>query len=152
MGFDLFTRQSIVFLSTVRPEWFAVCTPKSLFPNLYAVPGANMQTFPPNNGGERGRGYQTLGSPTGRVVIFFILDLGGYGKLAWNFNGFSFHLDVYGLDHHKVFWEAWAILNMLVNNFRWISPLLFTASLVVRYLYFFVWGRQRVELECHSMP
>ncbi|KAB1217814.1 hypothetical protein CJ030_MR3G014776 [Morella rubra] len=23
-----------------------------------------MQTFPPNNGGERGRGYQTLGSPT----------------------------------------------------------------------------------------
>ncbi|KAG2730375.1 hypothetical protein I3760_01G289200 [Carya illinoinensis] len=29
----------------------------------YEVPGANMQIFPPNNGGERGKGYQTLGSP-----------------------------------------------------------------------------------------
>ncbi|KAG5064336.1 hypothetical protein JHK85_005519 [Glycine max] len=26
--------------------------------------GANMQTFPPNNGGDRGPGHQTLGSPT----------------------------------------------------------------------------------------
>ncbi|XP_028792752.1 protein YIPF1 homolog [Neltuma alba] len=30
----------------------------------HEVPGANMQIFPPNNGGDRGRGYQTLGSPT----------------------------------------------------------------------------------------
>ncbi|KAJ1400973.1 Yip1 domain [Sesbania bispinosa] len=28
------------------------------------VPGANMQIFPPTNGGDRGRGYQTLSSPT----------------------------------------------------------------------------------------
>ncbi|KAJ1422267.1 Yip1 domain [Sesbania bispinosa] len=28
------------------------------------VPYANMQTFPPNNGGNRGQGYQTIGSPT----------------------------------------------------------------------------------------
>ncbi|KAF7816392.1 protein YIPF1-like protein isoform X1 [Senna tora] len=31
---------------------------------LHAVPEANMQIFPPNNGGDRGRGYQTLESPT----------------------------------------------------------------------------------------
>ncbi|KAJ0046427.1 hypothetical protein Pint_06381 [Pistacia integerrima] len=33
----------------------------------YEVPEANMQTFPPNNGGAGGgsrQGYQTLGSPT----------------------------------------------------------------------------------------
>ncbi|XP_061336589.1 uncharacterized protein LOC133283692 isoform X2 [Gastrolobium bilobum] len=30
----------------------------------HEVPYANMQTFPPNNGGDRGQGYQTLGSPT----------------------------------------------------------------------------------------
>ncbi|PON37368.1 Yip1 domain containing protein [Parasponia andersonii] len=30
----------------------------------YDVPEANMQIFPPNNGGDRGRGYQTLGSPS----------------------------------------------------------------------------------------
>ncbi|KAK7285152.1 hypothetical protein RJT34_19912 [Clitoria ternatea] len=29
----------------------------------YDVHYANMQTFPPSNGGDRGRGYQTLGSP-----------------------------------------------------------------------------------------
>ncbi|XP_061343562.1 uncharacterized protein LOC133289597 isoform X1 [Gastrolobium bilobum] len=29
----------------------------------HEVPGANMQIFPPNNGGAGGRGYQTLGSP-----------------------------------------------------------------------------------------
>ncbi|PKI43600.1 protein YIPF1 homolog [Punica granatum] len=28
----------------------------------YEAPSANMQTFPPNNGGDRGRGYQTLSS------------------------------------------------------------------------------------------
>lgn len=27
-----------------------------------------MQIFPPNNGGDRGRGYQTLGSPTGMTL------------------------------------------------------------------------------------
>ncbi|XP_057441904.1 uncharacterized protein LOC130733685 [Lotus japonicus] len=27
-------------------------------------PGANMQNFPPRNGGDGGRGYQTIGSPT----------------------------------------------------------------------------------------
>ncbi|XP_024029239.1 protein YIPF1 homolog isoform X2 [Morus notabilis] len=31
----------------------------------YEAPGANMQIFPPTNGGDRGRGYQTLGSSTG---------------------------------------------------------------------------------------
>ncbi|KAI4299515.1 hypothetical protein L6164_032968 [Bauhinia variegata] len=30
----------------------------------HEVSEANMQIFPPNNGGDRGRGYQTLGSPT----------------------------------------------------------------------------------------
>ncbi|KAL5567597.1 hypothetical protein UlMin_025584 [Ulmus minor] len=30
----------------------------------YEVPEANMQIFPPNNGGDKGRGYQTLGSPS----------------------------------------------------------------------------------------
>ncbi|KAK9283349.1 hypothetical protein L1049_011591 [Liquidambar formosana] len=30
----------------------------------YEVPEANLQIFPPNNGGDRGRGYQTLGSPS----------------------------------------------------------------------------------------
>ncbi|KAF5453603.1 hypothetical protein F2P56_028497 [Juglans regia] len=30
----------------------------------YEVPEANLQIFPPNSRGERGRGYQTLGSPT----------------------------------------------------------------------------------------
>ncbi|KAK4771881.1 hypothetical protein SAY86_013656 [Trapa natans] len=29
-----------------------------------SAPGANMQIFPPNNGGDRGRGYQTLASPS----------------------------------------------------------------------------------------
>ncbi|KAM6582316.1 hypothetical protein CsatB_009318 [Cannabis sativa] len=29
----------------------------------YEVPSANMQIFPPTNGGDRGRGYQTLESP-----------------------------------------------------------------------------------------
>uniref|UniRef100_A0A2P2LAB4 Protein YIP n=1 Tax=Rhizophora mucronata TaxID=61149 RepID=A0A2P2LAB4_RHIMU len=37
---------------------------KIWFMNLCAVPGANMQIFPPNSmGGGSGRGYQTLGSP-----------------------------------------------------------------------------------------
>ncbi|KAH1062001.1 hypothetical protein AAZX31_02G235500 [Glycine max] len=30
----------------------------------HVATGANMQTFPPNNGGDRGPGHQTLGSPT----------------------------------------------------------------------------------------
>lgn len=29
------------------------------------APSANMQIFPPNSGGDRRRGYQTLSSPTG---------------------------------------------------------------------------------------
>lgn len=56
--------------------------------NLYAVPEANMQTFPPNNnrGGGSSRGYQTLGNPPGMVVkylismvlsvLFWFIDLG----------------------------------------------------------------------------
>lgn len=28
------------------------------------MPEANMQIFPPNNGGDRGKGYQTLESPS----------------------------------------------------------------------------------------
>lgn len=30
----------------------------------YEAPEANMQTFPPNNGGDRGRGYQSLAGPS----------------------------------------------------------------------------------------
>ena len=31
-----------------------------------------METFPPHNGGDRGRGYQTLESPSGMLVIYKI--------------------------------------------------------------------------------
>lgn len=45
---------------------------KLLMNNVLVVPDANMQIFPPNNGGgDRGRGgYQTLGSPTGMLSKF----------------------------------------------------------------------------------
>ena len=31
----------------------------------HVATGANMQIFPPNNGGDRGLGYHPLGSPIG---------------------------------------------------------------------------------------
>lgn len=39
--------------------------------NYNAAPEAIMQTFPPTNGGDRGRGYQTLESPSGMLVMYF---------------------------------------------------------------------------------
>lgn len=48
---------------------------KQLLLKLHVVPYASMQTFPPNNGGGRGQGYQTLGSPTGVFSNFFFLRL-----------------------------------------------------------------------------
>lgn len=61
-----------VLLSTVtiESESFSFSAFKNLFLNSYAAPGANMQIFPPNNGGERGKGYQTLESPPGMVINF----------------------------------------------------------------------------------
>ena len=41
-----------------------------LFLHLYAVPAANMKIFPPTNGGDRGRGYQTLESPGPSGTLF----------------------------------------------------------------------------------
>lgn len=41
----------------------AVPSEEKVTPN-YEVPEANMQIFPPNYGGDKGRGYETLGSPS----------------------------------------------------------------------------------------
>ena len=38
--------------------------------HLYAVSAANMKIFPPTNGGDRGRGYQTLESPGPSGTLF----------------------------------------------------------------------------------
>lgn len=46
------------------------------------VPVASMQTFPPNNGGGRGQGYQTLGGPTGIYVIKLNLSI---NEIRWLF-------------------------------------------------------------------
>ena len=41
-----------------------------LLVNLHVASYANMQTFPPSNGGDRrGQGYQTLSSPTGGMFM-----------------------------------------------------------------------------------
>jgi len=46
--------------------------------DLFAAPEANMQTFPPNNRGDKGRGYQSLAGPSGmaRLSVFLYFTFG----------------------------------------------------------------------------
>jgi len=41
---------------------------------MHVATDASMQIFPPNNGGDRGTGYQTVGGPTGMFSNFCYLE------------------------------------------------------------------------------
>ncbi|KAI3427904.1 LIM zinc-binding domain-containing protein [Psidium guajava] len=49
----------------------------------YEVPEANMQTFPPNSGGDRGRGYQSLAGPSGSSALVSLASLAVYNIILY---------------------------------------------------------------------